>query len=42
MQRPKGRYNLIINGINNENNYSLNSEDEEEEFNNDKYISSII
>ena len=42
MQQPKGRDNLVLNDFNNENNCSLSSEDEEEEFNSDEYISSTM
>ena len=42
VQQPKGRDNLVLNDINNDNNYSLSSENEEEEFNSDEYISSTM
>jgi len=42
VQQPKGKDNLNLNGMNNDNNYSLSSENEEEEFNSDEYISSTM
>ena len=42
VQQPKGKDNLNLNGMNNDNNYSLSSENEEEQFNSDEYISSTM
>ena len=42
IEQPKGRDNLVLTNINNDNNYSLGSENEEEEFNSDEYISSTM
>ena len=42
VQKNKGRKNLVLNDINNDNKFSLSSENEEEEFNSDEYISSTM
>ena len=42
VQQNKRRENLVLNDINNDNKFSLSSENEEEEFNSDEYISSTM